>query len=379
MKKHWISLAYFMALATIIPLRAQTSENLVYNSSFEEYRHCPTKIDAMGVMREADAWWQPTGGSSDYFNACGGRECNVPRNKMGFQEAHSGTAYCGIYCSQEQYREYLQTELKTPLRKGKRYRVSFWTSLAEKSPHAVATLGAVLTPERIEDSARGILMEKESKAIGNNGSQSIATFFTPQVVNIAENVIDNTKEWIEVSGEFIAKGGERFLTIGNFYSFNRSNVVSTNGTNTPLPGAYYYIDDIEVICLDSIETTSKPKTEEARVGKIVILENIFFATGESEVLQQSYNELMKLKELLESNPSMQIELRGHTDNQGTKDYNQKLSEARAKAVVDYLVERGIDRSRLTSIGYGKSQPIADNATSEGRQQNRRVEYRVVSK
>ena len=88
---------------------------------------------------------------------------------------------------------------------------------------------------------------------------------------------------------------------------------------------------------------------------------------------------MKLKELLESNPSMQIELRGHTDNQGTKDYNQKLSEARAKAVVDYLVERGIDRSRLTSIGYGKSQPIADNATSEGRQQNRRVEYRVVSK
>ena len=85
MKKHWISLAYFMALATIIPLRAQTGENLVYNSSFEEYRHCPTKIDAMGVMREADAWWQPTGGSSDYFNACGSRDCTVPRNKMGYQ------------------------------------------------------------------------------------------------------------------------------------------------------------------------------------------------------------------------------------------------------------------------------------------------------
>lgn len=367
-----------MALATFVPLQAQRGENLVYNPSFEEYRRCPTKIDATGVMREADAWWQPTGGSSDYFNACGGRECNVPRNKMGFQEAHSGVAYCGIYCSQELYREYLQTELKAPLQKGKRYRVGFWVSLAEKSPHAVATLGAIFTHERVQDSARGILMEKESRTMDGNGTQSIATFFTPQVVNPVENVVRNTKEWVEISGEFVAEGGERFLTIGNFNSFNHSNVVSTNGSSTPLPGAYYYIDDIEVVCLDSVETVPAKAKETIPVGKIVTLENIFFATGESEVLQQSYNELMKLVQLLENNPGMQIELRGHTDNQGTQEYNQKLSEARAKAVVDYLVERGIDRKRLSSIGYGKSHPIADNATAEGRQQNRRVEYRVVA-
>ena len=367
-----------MALATVVPLRAQTGENLVYNPSFEEHRRCPTKIDAMGVMRETDAWWQPTGGSSDYFNACGGRECTVPRNKMGFQEAHSGEAYCGIYCSQELYREYLQTELKTPLQGGKRYRVSFWASLAEKSPHAVATLGAILTHERVQDSARGILMERESRSMDGNGSQSIATFFDPQVVNPVENVVNNTKEWIQISGEFTAEGGERFLTIGNFYSFNKSNVVSAKGTNTPLPGAYYYIDDIEVVCLDSIEDAPAPEPEKVPVGKVVTLQNIFFATGESEVLQQSYNELMKLKQLLENNPGMQIELRGHTDNQGTLEYNQKLSEARAKAVADYLVEKGIDRKRLSSIGYGKSQPIADNATAEGRQKNRRVEYRVVA-
>lgn len=378
MRKRWISLACFMALATVVPLRAQTGENLVYNPSFEEHRRCPTKIDAMGVMREADAWWQPTGGSSDYFNACGGRECTVPRNKMGFQEAHSGEAYCGIYCSQELYREYLQTELKTPLQGGKRYRVSFWASLAEKSPHAVATLGAILTHERVQDSARGILMERESRSMDGNGSQSIATFFDPQVVNPVENVVNNTKEWIQISGEFTAEGGERFLTIGNFYSFNKSNVVSAKGTNTPLPGAYYYIDDIEVVCLDSIENAPAPEPEKVPVGKVVTLQNIFFATGESEVLQQSYNELMKLKQLLENNPGMQIELRGHTDNQGTLEYNQKLSEARAKAVADYLVEKGIDRKRLSSIGYGKSQPIADNATAEGRQMNRRVEYRVVA-
>lgn len=373
MRKRWINLGCFLALT--ISLHAQ--DNLVYNPSFEEHGKCPMKIDAIGVMQEADAWWQPSGGSSDYFNTCGGRECNVPRNKMGMQEAHSGEAYCGIYCSQELYREYLQTELKNPLVAGKRYKVSFWASLAEKSPHAVATLGALLTNERVEDSTRGILMEREFRSLEGEGSQSIAVYFTPQIANPEETVIADTKGWTEIAGEFIAKGGERFLTIGNFQPFNRSNVVSTNGTNTPLPGAYYYIDDVQVVCLDSAEETGT-KSEAVQVGTIVTLQNIFFATGESEILQQSYHELMTLMDLLERHPAMHIELRGHTDNQGTIDYNQKLSEARARAVVEYLANRGIDRKRLTWVGYGKSKPVADNTTAEGRQKNRRVEYQVTA-
>ena len=155
-------------------------------------------------------------------------------------------------------------------------------------------------------------------------------------------------------------------------------MVSTTNTNTPLQGAYYYIDDVEVICLDSIDNPPAKVQKTVPVGKVVVLENIFFATGESEVLQQSYNELMNLKAMLEENSGMQIELRGHTDNQGTQEYNQKLSEARAKAVLDYLVDRGIDRKRLSCVGYGKSMPVADNATVEGRQKNRRVEYRIVT-
>lgn len=379
MKKQWISLACFMAFISQAPLHAQTGENLVYNPSFEEHRSCPTKIDALGVMREADAWWQPTGGSSDYFNSCGGRECSVPRNKMGIQTAHSGQAYCGIYCSQELYREYLQTELKTPLVAGKRYKVSFKASLAEKSPHAVATLGALLTRERVTDTARGILMNRETSDLEGHGSQSIAVYFEPQVVNAVENVIDDTKGWTLVSGEMTAEGGERFLTIGNFHPFNKSHTIATQGTNTILPGAYYYIDDVEVVCLDCEETPAIEHTAALAIGTVVTLENIFFATGESEVLQQSYNELMRLRELLERNPDMHIELRGHTDNQGSLDFNQKLSEARAKAVADYLIERGIDRQRLTWAGFGKTQPVADNSTEEGRQKNRRVEYKVLAR
>ena len=379
MKKHWIYLACFLAITATMPLRSQTDgENLVFNPSFEEHRKCPMKIDALGVMTEADAWWQPTSGSSDYFNACGSRECNVPRNKMGFQKAHDGNAYCGIYCSQELYREYLQTELKEPLVAGKRYRVSFWVSLADKSPFAVATLGAMLTPQRLEDSTHGILMEREMTTLDGSNTQSIATHFEPQVLNSMDNILDNTKEWVEVSGEFIANGGERFLTIGNFLPFNKSSVVGMEGANLPVSGAYYYIDDVSVVRLDTEKPIIPQTSKTPKAGEVITLKNLYFATDKSEVLQQSYNELFQLKEMLEQHPSIKIELRGHTDNQGTVDHNQKLSEARAKAVADYLIGKGIDKRRLTWIGFGKSQPVADNATAEGRSKNRRVEYRIIA-
>ena len=377
MRKRWTSLVGFLALLPALSIHGQTSDNMVFNPSFEEHRDCPMKLDALGVMKEADAWWQPSRGSSDYFNACGSRDCQVPRNKMGQQEAHSGDAYCGIYCSQETYREYLQTELREPLEAGRRYRVSFWVSLADKSPQAVATLGALLTSSRIEDSTWGILMDREARDYGDGTAQYIATYYDPQVMNPREVLLDDSKGWTEVSGEFTAHGGERFLTLGNFQPFNLSGVTAMEQGHTPLPGAYYYIDDVSLRCLDTLAPAPAPLADAPREGTVVRLENLYFATGESEVLQQSYKELMRLKEMLENHPEMRIELRGHTDGQGTVNYNQRLSEARAKAVADYLVKRGIDRRRLTWIGFGKSQPIASNDYAEGRRQNRRVEYRVL--
>jgi outer membrane protein OmpA-like peptidoglycan-associated protein len=259
---------------------------------------------------------------------------------------------------------------------GKRYRVSFWVSIADKSPHAVATLSALLTKQRAEDTARGILMNREERELGEHESQSIAIYYTPQVTHDPSHPLDNNRHWEEVSGEFVAEGGELFLTIGNFLPFNKSNVVPT-GVNSPLQGAYYYIDDVSLFCLDSIDE-EKPNTL-PDVGKVVRLENLYFATGESTVLQQSYKELHALLTLLSENPSIHIELRGHTDNQGTIEYNQKLSEKRAKAVADYLVKRGIERNRIKWVGFGKSAPVATNDTPEGRRQNRRVEYVVIAR
>jgi outer membrane protein OmpA-like peptidoglycan-associated protein/tetratricopeptide (TPR) repeat protein len=114
------------------------------------------------------------------------------------------------------------------------------------------------------------------------------------------------------------------------------------------------------------------------VGTKIVLKNIFFDYNKSTLRSESYPELERLRKLLDSYSGMRIEIGGHTDNRGSLKYNTDLSQARAKAVVDYLVSAGIDRSRLEFKGYAYLQPIATNDTDDGRQQNRRVEFKVLS-
>ena len=392
MKIRWTILA--LAFAIFAAAHAQEapalSSNLVFNPSFEEYRECPRKIDALGTLTIVDAWFQPTAGSADYYNVCGARDCGVPKNKLGIQDAHYGNGFCGIYCSKTDYREYLQTQLKEPLKAGEMYRVSFYVSLSEYSSGAVATIGALFTDERVGDTVRSVLMDKKVRHLAPGISQTVASYFEPQIVNDYDRVLTDTKAWMQISGVFTAKGGERFMTIGNFYPAAHSNVVDLDSLTYLLPGAYYYIDDVSVVCLGCNPDTAVADTnhvtapvvqsapDSLKVGSTIVLRNIFFDYDKSVILQQSYFELQQLLSLLQSHPSMRIEIRGHTDGHGSAEYNQRLSENRAKAVVDYLVSKGIDPKRLHYKGYGKSQPVDTNTTDEGRAHNRRVEFHILS-
>ena len=118
--------------------------------------------------------------------------------------------------------------------------------------------------------------------------------------------------------------------------------------------------------------------QELEVGTTVVLQNIFFDFDKASLLQQSYNELQHLLDLLQRYPKMRVEVSGHTDSHGSVDYNLRLSHSRAKAVVDYLISKGIDSKRLQYKGYGKSKPIDTNTTEEGRARNRRVELKILS-
>ena len=97
------------------------------------------------------------------------------------------------------------------------------------------------------------------------------------------------------------------------------------------------------------------------------------------MLPESYSELNKLYGLLENNPKLEVKIEGYTDNKGNKQNNLILSEKRAKAVVNYLISKGINKSRLKYIGYGSSKPKLNNETSKGRAANRRVEFVILVK
>ncbi len=113
------------------------------------------------------------------------------------------------------------------------------------------------------------------------------------------------------------------------------------------------------------------KEVKAKVEKAA--KNIFFQTGKSALLAKSFASLDGVVSVMKEDASLNIDIKGHTDNTGKAELNQTLSQQRADAVKAYLVKKGIDESRITSNGYGDTQPIATNATSAGRQQNRRVE------
>lgn len=115
-----------------------------------------------------------------------------------------------------------------------------------------------------------------------------------------------------------------------------------------------------------------------KAGETVVLNNIFYETDAYSLKKESKVELDKLINFLKTNPKVKIEIGGHTDNVGTQQYNQTLSEKRAKTVYDYLISNGIQSTRLSYKGYGDTKPVADNTTEAGRSQNRRTEFMVVS-
>jgi len=121
------------------------------------------------------------------------------------------------------------------------------------------------------------------------------------------------------------------------------------------------------------------RLDKVKVGTKVVLENIYFETSKATLKPDSYEQLNQVIKFLENNETIRLEISGHTDNTGSLKINTKLSEERAKAVVDYFVAQGISASRLESKGYAFTQPIAPNDTEAGREQNRRVEFKVLSK
>lgn len=132
----------------------------------------------------------------------------------------------------------------------------------------------------------------------------------------------------------------------------------------------------------AVSLNKRPKTQRVKVqgNEIRISDKILFETDSAKILGQSSALLEEIADVLRRNPNIeQVEIQGHTDNTGGRDHNQRLSDARAASVKDYLVKNGIEGGRLTSKGYGQDRPLSPNVTEANKAKNRRVQFIITKK
>jgi len=226
---------------TFVPVKAQM--NLVPNPSFETYTSCPTSL---GKIKFATPWdlaiWN---NSSDYFNSCNPSGwSSVPSNLFGFQYPRTGNAYAGIITYSwnsvpNNYREYIQVELVDSLHQGVEYCLNLFVSPGDSCRRVSNDFGAYFSTSLIVDSCGGL--------------PYCNLPFQPQIENPSTNDLNDRNSWIEISGSFVASGGEKFLILGNFKDTSSSTATLTGWSNIQsLAHTYYYIDDVFLAPCDSI-------------------------------------------------------------------------------------------------------------------------------
>ena len=179
-------------------------------------------------------------------------------------------------------------------------------------------------------------------------------------------------KWTKFSAIFSVKENRNYIIIGNTKPFIReNNIIEGNACGYTKNQLNIYIDKISLF---NYKDFFKQAT--LKQGDKFTLENIEFTVNSNTLKQKSFITLDLLVNYLKAN-NFNIEISGHTDDTGNFKYNLQLSEARAKAVYNYLIEKGISSSRMSYIGYGSTKPIVDNNTKENRIKNRRVEIEIL--
>ncbi len=371
-------------------IHSNPTSNFVPNPGFENTTRefCVWNQNGREYMTAIESWDSPTESTPDLLSLRLKPSCwaNPTKHSGGKQSPHFGDNMMGIKTygkggTDTFWHEYLSVKLDTALYPGQKYYAEFYISRAVKSDRASNNIGMFFSDTAIVTRDR------------------MPLFFTPQV-NAEDIVKSRWNLWKKISGVFEVDTEKNYLLIGNFYN---DNATATTDFPEGEGGAYYYIDDVLVRKATPEEQLSpKPKESIApkpkrvmkkaeilttkeikldsidyKVGNTIALENIFFEFDKATLLPSSMPELKKLIDIMTDYPYLKIEISGHTDNVGTDAYNEKLSQSRAKSVVDYLISKDVDPNRLSYKGYGSKKPIASNETDEGRSINRRVEFTVI--
>ena len=206
------------------------SQNLVPNSSFEEMSSCPV---ALGQYDQVDSWFTPNAGTPDYFNDCSlSLDLGTEFNCKGGQIPHSGHGYMGFVSEdlhRNQFYEYIETRLKEPLLEGQHYCVTMFVSLGN-SNSALRGLGVVFSHTPI----KGLVSRKK--------------ILIPFIPVSNKQMISDTQNWVCLQNIYTAKGGESYITIGDFSSEDVFVMIKEDPKLGPtFRTAYYFIDDVSVV------------------------------------------------------------------------------------------------------------------------------------
>ncbi len=195
---------------------------------------------------------------------------------------------------------------------------------------------------------------------------------------------DVTKKPLEASIEIVDIDKNQSIYSFNSNSFSGKYLTSlpagkNYGIAVKKEGYLFHSENFNVADSSAFQEIIKDiALKKIEVGSTIVLKNIFYDFDKATLRPESTNELERLLRLLNEMPNLKIEIASHTDSKGANDYNFKLSNNRAKSVVDYLISKGISSERLVYKGYGEEKPISTNDTDEGRQLNRRTEFKILS-
>lgn len=255
--------------------------------------------------------------------------------------------------------------------------------MGEKDIYKITFLG----PEKpLAYSNEDNLLAGRTQPVKQVQAQQTVPVATAQVTVLKGTITDiNTKKPLGATIEIV--DNERNEVVATFTANTATGkylAVLPSGKNygiaVKMDGYLFHSENFDIpLGANYQEVVKDVEMQPIVVGSTIVLKNVFFDYNKATLKPESFIELDRVVKLLNDNPSMRIELSGHTDATGTDTYNQKLSEDRAKSCVDYLISKGIAPSRLEYKGYGESKPIDTNDTEAGRANNRRTEFKIIGK
>lgn len=362
----------------------QPGSGLITNASFEQYYFKPVRLINDGqdqIESLIPGWYSPDSATPDYYNAHRSVEgishplklppSSEPDNGYVGLMLHLDTAYTNLHGLPD-YSECLQTKLREPLKKGQNY--CFRINI-RRSPNSGFSINRF-----------GVLFSKEPVTFDyTKPPDSASISFSKE--------LDDLAGWNVLCANYVASGGESYMTLGRFAAQSDLTVRPRSGSDSRAlnmnESAYYLVDEVELFgvadhtgcgCSTPDSLAEKPDTitlfsKKIAVGDTVTLENIRFKFDSYQLDPNSFPELDRLLDYLNKVPEMNLVIIGHTDNTGSEAYNLRLSRQRAEEVETWLKDQGITPERITTKGLGNRYPLPSNGS--GSELNRRVEITLT--